>query len=159
VFQSCHCTQEFAWYNRYGVRWFKRWQQHDIAFSWNHHCMLAMIFMTVRNLTSSLLLHSLEESALSQFADLLSSCYAHSYRFCYALPFDLCTVTFINMLVTSFKGIVHFEINFWYVLAYIKGIQDVGVFVSTAFSILTFFGQTVVVCLGCPWGKLKHIKN
>jgi len=25
------------------------------------------------------------------------------------------------------KGIVHFEINFWYVLAYLKGIQDVGV--------------------------------
>jgi len=30
-----------------------------------------------------------------------------------------------------FKGIVHFEINFWYVLAYLKGIQDIGVFVST----------------------------
>jgi len=29
------------------------------------------------------------------------------------------------------KGIVHFEINFWDVLAYLKGIQDVGVFVST----------------------------
>jgi len=29
-----------------------------------------------------------------------------------------------------FKGIVHFEINFWYVLAYLKGIQDVDVFVS-----------------------------
>jgi len=26
-----------------------------------------------------------------------------------------------------FKGIVHFEIKFWYVLAYLKGIQDVGV--------------------------------
>jgi len=36
------------------------------------------------------------------------------------------------------KGIVHFE-------AYLKGIQDVGVFVSTVFSILIFFGQTVVV--------------
>jgi len=32
------------------------------------------------------------------------------------------------------------------VLAYLKGIQDVGVFVSTGFSILTFFGQTAVVC-------------
>jgi len=42
------------------------------------------------------------------------------------------------------KGIVHFEINFWYVLAYLKGIQDVGVFVSIVVSILTFFGQTVV---------------
>jgi len=28
---------------------------------------------------------------------------------------------------------VHFDINFWYVLAYLKGIQDVGVFVSTVF--------------------------
>jgi len=44
------------------------------------------------------------------------------------------------------KGIVHFEIIFWYVLAYLKGIQDVGVFVSTVFSLLTFFSQTVVVC-------------
>jgi len=31
------------------------------------------------------------------------------------------------------KGIVHFEINFWYVLSYLKAIQDVGVFVSTVF--------------------------
>jgi len=31
------------------------------------------------------------------------------------------------------KGIVHFEINLWYVLAYLKGIQDVGVFVSAVF--------------------------
>jgi len=38
------------------------------------------------------------------------------------------------------KGIVHFEINFWYLLAYLKGI-----FVSTLFSILIFFGQTVLV--------------
>jgi len=45
-----------------------------------------------------------------------------------------------------FKGIVHFEINFWYVFAYLKGIQDVGVFVSTVFSTLTFFGRTCVVC-------------
>jgi len=29
-------------------------------------------------------------------------------------------------------------INFWYVLAYLKDIQDVGVFVSTVFSILIF---------------------
>jgi len=34
------------------------------------------------------------------------------------------------------KVLVHFEINFWYVLAYLKGIQDVGVFVSTGVSIL-----------------------
>jgi len=43
------------------------------------------------------------------------------------------------------KGTVHFEINFWYVLAYLKGIQDVGVFVSAVFSILIFLGQTVLV--------------
>jgi len=43
------------------------------------------------------------------------------------------------------KGIVHFKINFWYVLAYLKGIQDVGVFVFTVFSILIFLGQTVRV--------------
>jgi len=30
----------------------------------------------------------------------------------------------------SIKGIVHFEINFWYVLSYLKGIQDVAVIVS-----------------------------
>jgi len=29
------------------------------------------------------------------------------------------------------KGIVHFKINFWYILAYLKGIQDVAVFVSS----------------------------
>ncbi len=28
----------------------------------------------------------------------------------------------------SLKGIVHFEIKIWYVSAYPKGIQDVGVF-------------------------------
>jgi len=39
------------------------------------------------------------------------------------------------------KGIVHFEIKFCYVLAYLKGIQDVGVFVSTVFSILIIFGS------------------
>jgi len=43
------------------------------------------------------------------------------------------------------KGIVHFEINFWNVLAYLKGIQDGGVFVSAVFSILIFLGQTVCV--------------
>jgi len=46
----------------------------------------------------------------------------------------------------NLKGIVHFEINFLDVLAYLKGIQDVGVFVSTVFSILIFLGQTVLEC-------------
>jgi len=40
----------------------------------------------------------------------------------------------------QFEGIAHFEINFWYVLSYLKGIQDVGVFVSAVFS-----SQTVLV--------------
>jgi len=44
------------------------------------------------------------------------------------------------------KGIVHFEINIRYVLAYLKGIQDVGVFVSAVVSILIFLGQTFLVC-------------
>jgi len=42
-------------------------------------------------------------------------------------------------LSLSFKGIVHFEINFWYVLAYLKGIQDVSVCVSAVVTILIFF--------------------
>jgi len=41
------------------------------------------------------------------------------------------------------KGIVHFEKKCWYVLAYLKGIQDVGVFVSAV--IWIFLGQTVCV--------------
>jgi len=41
------------------------------------------------------------------------------------------------------KGIFHFEINVWYVLSYLKGIQDVGVLVSAFF---IFLGQTVLVC-------------
>jgi len=47
------------------------------------------------------------------------------------------------------------------VLAYLKGIQDVGVFVSTVFRILLFLGQTVVVCQsyngsGDLWGSPKR---
>jgi len=49
-------------------------------------------------------------------------------------------------MLSFVKGIVHFEIQFWYVLAYLKGIQDVRVFVSTVVSILIFLGQTVLVC-------------
>jgi len=55
--------------------------------------------------------------------------------------------------IVNLKGIVHFEIHFLYVLAYLKGIQDVGVFVFKAFSILTFFGQTVVVCQSYTGGE------
>jgi len=36
----------------------------------------------------------------------------------------------IDSFKSFIKGIVHFEIHFWYVLSYLKGIQDVGVFVS-----------------------------
>jgi len=45
------------------------------------------------------------------------------------------------------------------VLAYLKGIQNVGVFVSTVFSILIFLGQTVLVCQsynGTLWGFSKR---
>ncbi len=46
---------------------------------------------------------------------------------------------------TSLKGIVHFEIKIWYLSAYPKGIQDVGVFFSSVDPILMFLGQTVLV--------------
>ncbi len=41
----------------------------------------------------------------------------------------------------TFKGIVHFEIKIWYLSAYPKGIQDVGVFLSLVDPILMFLGQ------------------
>ncbi len=44
------------------------------------------------------------------------------------------------------KGIVHFKIKIWYLSAYPKGIQDVGVFFSSVDPILMFLGQTVLVC-------------
>ncbi len=46
----------------------------------------------------------------------------------------------------TFKGIVHVEIKMWYLSAYPKGIQDVGVFFSSVDPILMFLGQTVLVC-------------
>jgi len=45
------------------------------------------------------------------------------------------------------KGIVYFEVNFWNVLAYLNGIKDVGVFVSTVLSILIFLGPTVLLVI------------
>ncbi len=51
-----------------------------------------------------------------------------------------------SYLIYSLKGIVHFEIKIWYVSAYPKGIQDVGVFFSSVDPILMFLGQTVLVC-------------
>jgi len=59
----------------------------------------------------------------------------------------------------TFKGTVHFEIHFWYVLAYLKCVQDVGFFVSTVFSILTFFSQTVVVYQSYNAGMGVHVKE
>ncbi len=51
-----------------------------------------------------------------------------------------------NSVVVHIKGIVHFEIKIWYLSAYPKGIQDVGVFFSSVDPILMFLGQTVLVC-------------
>ncbi len=48
-----------------------------------------------------------------------------------------------NSVVVHIKGIVHFEIKIWYLSAYPKGIQDVGVFFSSVDPILMFLGQTV----------------
>jgi len=56
---------------------------------------------------------------------------------------ELATRLLLNRYTEMNEGIVDFKINFWYVLAYLKGIQDVGVFVSAVVSILIFFGQTV----------------
>jgi len=47
------------------------------------------------------------------------------------LAVDYPTYTLIISHHCQLKGIVHFEFNFLYVLAYLKGIQDVGVFFST----------------------------
>ncbi len=69
----------------------------------------------------------------------------------------MCTYTVLHTTYTSsyyastqvfgpLKGIVHFEIKNWYLSAYPKGIQDVGVFFSSVDSILMFLGQTVLVC-------------
>ncbi len=52
----------------------------------------------------------------------------------------------MNGPLRDFKGIVHFEIKIWYLSAYPKGIQDVGVFFSSVDPILMFLGQTVLVC-------------
>ncbi len=52
----------------------------------------------------------------------------------------------IHTLHNIIKGIVHFEIKIWYLSAYPKGIQDVGVFFSSVDPILIFLGQTVLVC-------------
>ncbi len=59
----------------------------------------------------------------------------------------LCVLTICsNHYICSVKGIVHFEIKIWYLSAYPKGIQDVGVFFSSVDPILMFLGQTVLVC-------------
>ncbi len=62
---------------------------------------------------------------------------------CWKLADWLNIGTFTEMLI---KGIVHFEIKIWYLSAYPKGIQDVGVFFSSVDPILMFLGQTVLVC-------------
>ncbi len=70
----------------------------------------------------------------------------------YSSEFCRCTgnAPLVILLVTAcaqaLKGIVHFEIKIWYLSAYPKGIQDVGVFFSSVDPILMFLGQTVLVC-------------
>jgi len=74
------------------------------------------------------------------FERVLSSCSQDNTRVAHSPRCAVCTSK------AHLKGIAHFEINFWYVLVYFKGIQDVGVFVSTVVSIFIFLGQTVLVC-------------
>ncbi len=60
---------------------------------------------------------------------------------------SLCPIcSHIFKTLNTLKGIVHFEIKIWYLSAYPKGIQDVGVFFSSVDPILMFLGQTVLVC-------------
>ncbi len=49
---------------------------------------------------------------------------------------------YVLLINLRLKGIVHFEIKIWYLSAYPKGIQDVGVFFSSVDPILMFLGQT-----------------
>jgi len=59
------------------------------------------------------------------------------------------------MCLKTLKETVHFEINLLYVLACLRCIQDVGVFVCAVFLISKFLGQTVLVCQsynGGLWG-------
>ncbi len=53
-----------------------------------------------------------------------------------------CGLILVWYFVCELKGIVHFEIKIWYLSAYPKGIQDVGVFFSSVDPILMFLGQT-----------------
>ncbi len=53
---------------------------------------------------------------------------------------------YLSRAKNTVKGIVHFEIKMWYLSAYPKDIQDVGVFFSSVDKILMFLGQTVLVC-------------
>ncbi len=58
-------------------------------------------------------------------------------------------ILYKSLFINNFhklKGIVHFEIKIWYLSAYPKDIQDVGVFFSSVDPILMFLGQTVLVC-------------
>ncbi len=57
---------------------------------------------------------------------------------------DQCGKSFTQS--ANLKGIVHFKIKIWYLSAYPKGIQDVGVFFSSVDPIFLFLGQTVLVC-------------
>jgi len=45
------------------------------------------------------------------------------------IALNICNALNWKTLISYVKVIVHFKINFWYFLAYLKGIQDVGVFV------------------------------
>ncbi len=63
------------------------------------------------------------------------------------IAFQICWETRPSLFrCKHIKGIVHFEIKIWYLSAYPKGIQDVGVFFSSVDPILMFLGQTVLVC-------------
>ncbi len=77
--------------------------------------------------------------------DIKMICSTNSWSVDHIALFILVTL-YNKMSFVNIKGIVHFEIKIWYLSAYPKGIQDVGVFFSSVDPILMFLGQTVLVC-------------
>jgi len=59
---------------------------------------------------------------------------------------------FKKFFTLDFKGIVHFEMNFWYVLAYLKGIQDVGLCFCSIFNF--DISRSNCSCLSVIWRSM-----
>ncbi len=80
------------------------------------------------------------------FNNFLQKYYILSIKRIHAIISLIFSALFFSLIEIALKGIVHFEMKIWYLSAYPKGIQDVGVFFSSVDPILMFLGQTVLVC-------------